>query len=221
MARKKTPKIQTVRPSRRGIAYNIEVLNWVQNLTSKGLSTKRIVRRSHDGDYPYPRQALSDGALNGIRPVIYHLENQGVGFPLEANGTSIRQKPGIGKRVHVMGQKRAAARRRGESMAFWDTAYETTKSLGLLQSLELADVELDEQNLDTISDLLEILLYQADWTDRQLLAIEGRLGEHRVLGTIEKLRRMTVERGCSPEEAENAHRAADRLEAQLRKKLNA
>lgn len=212
-------KTQTIRPSGRKVADNPEVLNWIRQLTRKGTPTKRIVRLSHGDDYPLPGQPLSDGTLSSCRSVIQHLETLGARFPLEPNG--LRKSGNNSRKLHEVGRNRAAARKAGESLVFWDTAYQVTQLAGLLQTLELADVELDEQNLDTMTDLLEMLLYLAEWMERSLHAITARMGEHAVLSTIEKLRRMTVANGCSEEEADNARRAAARLERQLRAQLEA
>jgi len=220
MKRKRTPKTQTIRPSARKVADSPEVLNWIRQLTRKGYSTKKIVDLSKsDGDYPLPGQPLSDGTVSGARSVIVNLELLGARFPLEPNG--LRRSSNYSRRLHEIGQKRADARKAGESMVFWNAAYEVTQLAGLLQSLELEDVELDEQNLDTMTDLLEMLLYLAEWMERSLHSVTARMGEHAVLSTIEKLRRMTVANGCSEEEADNARRAAIRLERQLRAELTA
>jgi hypothetical protein len=225
--KRKRPKRRrgpTVRASSRTVLHNVDVLNWVRGHTRAGLPSNEIVALSRTADdWPEPGKPLSEGSLVSCRIAIYHLEAQGARWPLQADSGALkRNRRGatrVGKRAHEIRINRAAARRAGDSVVLWDTAYEITKVSGLLISLDIADIELDEHSLDTINDLHDDMLFLQDWVEQTIGAVQGRLGEQKVRAKIAALRAKTVENGCEPEEEAIAQRAADRLERKLNTKL--
>ena len=130
-----------------------------------------------------------------------------------------KQRSSTGRRLHRVSVYRAQARRDGDSVVLWDTAFEISKLVGLLEGLEVDDIELDEHTADTVNDLHDDMLRLQDWAERVSGAVQGRLGEQAVRQKIAGLRAKTVSRGCSEEEAVAAQRAADRLERRLNNKL--
>jgi hypothetical protein len=215
----------TVRASTRTVLHDVDVLNWVRAHARSGLPSKEIVALSKAAeDWPRPGQYLSDGSLVSCFAAIHHLEEQGVRWPLTSDGKALARARSysevrVGKRMHELGGKRAAARAVGDPIVLWDTATEIGKLTGLLISLDIADIELDEHSLDTVSDLHDDMLFLQDWMEQTIGAVQGRLGEQKVRAKITALRAKTVENGCTAEEAEIAQRTADRLERKLNVKL--
>lgn len=206
------------------IALEPRVLNWVRARTREGWGSKQIVALSAAGEmtWPLPGEKLSDGVLAACRAAIFHLEAQGARWPLEDNGGALQSKRGptrTGKRLHEVGTKRAAARRAGDPVVFWDTAYDITKLTGLLESLDIEVIGLDEYSLDTVNDLHDDMLFLQDWMDRTVGAVQARLGEYGIRQKIAALRAKTVANGCEAEEAAAAQRVADLLERKLQARL--
>jgi hypothetical protein len=207
----------TGRPS---LSHNAAVINWVRERYRDGWDREQIVSASKAGtdDWPVPDDHLSNGTMSECRAVIAHMERMGASWPLTGDalprGTG-RKSSMTGKRLHEVGAKRSQARRAGDPGVFWDTCYEITKLSSLLQSLEVEHLELDEYSLDTVSDLLEDMLFLQDWMDRTIMAVQARLGEQALVSKVAALRLKTVENGCTPDEEASAKRAADRLEAKI------
>jgi hypothetical protein len=216
---------QTVRASTRTVLHDVDVLNWVRGHARSGLASKEIVALSKTAeDWPRPGQYLSDGSLVSCFAAIHHLEEQGARWPLKSDGKALRRgrswaEARNGKRLHEVGGKRAEARDAGDPTVLWDTATEIGKLSGLMISLDIADIELDEYSLDTVSDLHDDLLFLQDWMEQAMGVIQGKLGEQKLRWKIAALRAKTVANGCDPEEAASAQRAADRLERKLNMKL--
>lgn len=214
----------TVKPSTssRSVAHSVEVLNWVRRQLRAGLQSQEIVEASRsDEHWPAPGEPLTDRTLSACQCSIYHLEQQGARWPLRQGGTALRNGKRVGKRLHQVGSARAAARRNGDPVVLWDTAYDVTKLTGLLQSLNIEDAELDEHGLDLLNDLHDDMLYLQDWSELLIAALQGRLGEQGLRQKIAALRSKTVANGCTLEEAEAAARMADRLERRLTLALTA
>jgi hypothetical protein len=59
-----------------GLAQDPAVINWVHELTRRGLSSKQIVAASAAGelDWPGGEKPLGDGTLAACRAAIHHLE---------------------------------------------------------------------------------------------------------------------------------------------------
>jgi hypothetical protein len=220
--RRKRGGEQTVKATARSIVHDFEVLNWVRRQSRLGLSTKEIVEMSQAGhDYPAAGRPLSDGTLAACRCAIYHLEEQGANWPLKGDSKVLisRDSRQVRKRLHAVTKKRAAARKSGQSIAFWDACYDISKLTGLLISLNIEDADLDEQGLDVLGDLNDDLLFLDDWIGRSLAAVQGRLGEQELRKKIVALRAKTVANGCTVEEEAAARRAADKLEWRLSARL--
>jgi hypothetical protein len=225
------PRLARKRGDKPTIANNVSlardprILNWVRARTREGFGTKQLVAasRASEDDWPRPGEQLSDGVLASCRAAIHHLEEQGARWPLKDDGGALRKaKRGptrTGKRLSELGAKRAAARRAGDPIVLWDTCYDITRLTGLLESLNIEDVDLDEHSLDTVNDLHDDMLFLQDWMDRSIGSVQARLGEHGIRQKIRALRAKTVANGCTPEEEAASQRAADRLEHQLRARL--
>jgi hypothetical protein len=208
---------ETVSSSTRSVLYDPEVLNWVRRHTRTGTSRDDLVRLSETAeDWPAPGRSLSDGSLAAARCAIYHLEQQGARWPLKPDSTLGNWDAArAGKRLYQIGQKRAAARRDNDPAVIWDTAFQVSKLAWLLMSLNLDDLDLDEEGLDILSDLDNDLLYLQDWTSTILAAVEARLGEQELRKKIAGLEAKTVANGCTPEEEAAARRIASRMRRRL------
>jgi hypothetical protein len=215
---------QTVKQHRGSPAESVEVINWVRKKTRAGVPFDRLLQLSQTADdWPLPGKPLTTGQATACRWVIYHLELQGAHWPLKPEGSlsNGRGPTATGKRLHQVGQQRAAARKSGDSIVLWDTAYDITKLCGLLQSLNIEDADLDEYGVDVLNDLHDDMLYLQEWMDVTTAAVQARLGEQELRKKIVALRAKTVANGCTPEEEASARRAADRLERRLAAALSA
>lgn len=208
-----------------GLSHDPEVINWVRQRYRRGWSRDRIVtasERNTDG-WPRPDEALTNGGVSECRAVIHHLESQRASWPLREDGPprTAAAAARAGKRMHTASGRRSAARRAQDTAGtvLWDTTFEVTKLTGLLISLDIGDVELDEHGLDLINDLHDDMLFLQDWIEQTIGAVQGRLGEHGVRQKIKALRDKTTANGCTVEEEATARRMADRLERKLGARL--
>jgi|GEM_PF-4818074 len=206
----------TVRQNSKAAAHSVNVLSWVRTQRMAGHSSKEIVALSHTAeDYPKPGKPLSDGSLAAAFAAIYHLEQAGV-WPISSNGAADyleqkraadylgQEKKRAGQRVFQVGQRRAAARRDKDPTAAWDMSYEITKLTSSLIMFDIDRVGLDQEGQDIIDDLLDNLLALQEWQERALGAVQGRLGDQRILEKIAALEAKTVANGCTPEEEASA-----------------
>lgn len=224
-ARRKRKHGPTVIASTRAVAHDVDALNWIRTQARAGLPTKAIVELSRTAeDWPAPGKPLSDGSLAACFAAIHHLEAQGAAWPLRSNGGALRNEKAstrTGRRLHAINTERSAARRAGSPVVLWETAYQITKLSGLLMSVKIEDVELDEHALDTVNDLHDDMLFLQDWIEQTIGAIQARLGEQRIRDKIKGLRAKTVANRCTAEEEASARRAADRLQRKLDARLSA
>jgi hypothetical protein len=135
---------------------------------------------------------------------------------------SKRSKPTpAGKRMRAARMARADAKRDGRPVAFWEIGWEVSKMVYGLASWKVEDVPLDYDNMNAMATVEEDLLYLYDWMDETLSLIHSRMGEHGMRQQLRKLQARTVANGCTPEEAANAARAAQRLQRKIDNVLEA
>jgi hypothetical protein len=139
-----------------------------------------------------------------------------------SESSSKKAKPTpAGKRMHAAKLARADAKRNGRPIPFWEIGWEVSKMVYGLASWKVEDVPLDYDNMNAMATVEEDLLYLYDWMDETLALIHSRMGEHGMRQQLRKLQARTVENGCTPEEAANAARAAQRLQRKIDNVLEA
>lgn len=140
------------------------------------------------------------------------------------NQESSKSKPKptfAGKRRHQVKMGRTEAKRNGRPLAFWEIAWDASRLVYALAGWKVEDVDLAEDNVETMLETEEDLLYLYDWLDDTIALIHSRLGEDKLRKQIGKLRAKTVANGCTSEEEEAAARAADRLQRKVDNQLTA
>lgn len=86
------------------------------------------------------------------------------------------------------------------------------RACSIIEAYHVDDFDLDATTLDLVDTFHDDLLTLAQWVDRATMATQRWLQDVQVRRKIEALRNTD---GRTPEEAENFHRLADRLERKL------
>jgi hypothetical protein len=191
----------------RGLAHNPAILNWVRELTRRGLSSKQIVTASVEGanDWPVPGYHLSDGSLAACRAAIYHLEIHNVSFPLPLDGKK-KPKSETGGRLREL-----YAQRKVKDNLLINARIDISKMVQHLEIIDFMEYGLRDADPETTADIYNELTILAAWVDTSLSVVAHEIDDLRKVELIRKLRNTA---GRSPEEARAFLRAADRLEAE-------
>jgi hypothetical protein len=86
------------------------------------------------------------------------------------------------------------------------------RACSIIEAYHVDDFDLEATTLDLVDTFHDDLITLAEWVDRALLRTQAWLGDVKVRRKIDALRNTT---GRTPEETENFHRVADKLEAKL------
>lgn len=119
------------------------------------------------------------------------------------------------KREREIRAQRKATPPGGDYMALVKVQKRINELCSALETVDLDDYEVDEQNLWLITEMYDDLVSLAMWHTRALTRAQTWLGDSDVIRKIEALKNRTVDRGATPEEAETARRLVERLERKL------
>jgi putative transcriptional regulator len=206
------------RPANRLRGYREAARLTQQQLADRVGAGRSTIIRAEQGTQS-PTLELADRIADALDTTIDELfTNRRV----ESDAPPAKQQPNEARRrMHRAARERAAARRRGDPAAFWTVCFEISKLISFLEGVDVAELELDEHNLDRLDDLYGDLLRLQDFQIRVMGAVQARLGEQKTREKIQALRSKTVANGCTAEEAELSQRIADRLERKLAQTLTA
>jgi hypothetical protein len=184
------------------------VLNWVRKRTRAGLGTKEIVELTRTAeDWPRPGSPLSDGTLASCRCAIYHLEDQGVRWPLQPGGTKPLTKES-GKRLRQLHSQKRNGRPLND---LWYLQKAVAEHVGVLEGFDLPELDWSEEAQDLILEIHDDLMRAAVWTDSSQEAVVAQMSDLSRLRTLQKLRIRADDPSSAPSERRMAARAADKL----------
>lgn len=196
---------------REGLADDPAVLRWYMDKRRRGWTRDRMGAAAEAGTngWPVEAQTIASGTATALAAVARALERR-AGEEGAARGS---------RRAASLKAGRRKAKRNGGSTVFWEVAEQATACISYLEQIRPDHLELSEYDLDFIGLFLDDLFSLHDWSGRLIGSVQTRLGEQGVREKIEKLRAVTVERGATLGEEENAQRAAALLERNLKRRI--